>query len=171
MGFTFSWIYDWLKRMKLVDSKDLVLYSIAEEVTDIAKQVTPLVSEMTALMQSHHGIGLAAPQIGVSLRFFIYGGKYWNFDKPHVVINPKITWASSDIRKNTEGCLSFPGIQKDGVERPESVRVEYTDLNGNLVKRLLGSHEARIFQHEFDHLNGICIFGLTTKDKIENTVP
>lgn len=144
--------------MEIIDSNSPVLRQIAVEVTDIKAQVTPHVAEMIKIMESKHGVGLAAPQIGESLRFFVYGGKWWNFGKPHVVINPKVTWKSSDIRKDTEGCLSFPNMSKEGILRPESIRVEYFDLDNNLVKRLISSFEARIFLHENDHLDGILIF-------------
>ena len=96
------------------------------------------------------GIGLAAPQCGVKKRIFIMG----NIDKLIVCINPEILESNGKNRAQ-EGCLSFPKLWLT-VTRPDTVKVRYQQLSGNVVEQELGELPARVFQHEFDHLNGVC---------------
>ena len=108
------------------------------------------IKEMTKTMLVKDGIGLAAPQIGQSKRLFIavIDGT------PQVYINPKITKKS--WRKNTmeEGCLSIPGTFAQ-VKRPAKIEMEYTNLSGERKKIKATKINARILQHEFDHLDGV----------------
>jgi peptide deformylase len=146
--------------MKLVAVDDSVLFKPAMPVDNISDQVLPWIDRMRGFM-ARRGIALAAPQIGVSLRFFVYGGFYRakGFTVPHgVAINPEITWRSDDVRTDIEGCLSNPGYLT-AVCRPESIRCTWTDEVGNRNERkLLGGFMARLFQHEIDHLDGIVIW-------------
>ena len=111
---------------------------------------TELVKAMTKIMFESGGIGLAAPQCGVKKRIFIMG----NQEKLIVCINPEILESSGENRAQ-EGCLSFPKLWLT-VKRPETVKVKYQQLSGNVVEQELGDLPSRVFQHEFDHLNGIC---------------
>ena len=108
------------------------------------------IKNMTKTMLKKDGVGLASPQIGELKRIFIavINGT------PQVFINPKITKKS--WRKNTmeEGCLSIPGVYGK-VKRPTSVEVEYLDLSGEKRKIKANKFNARVIQHETDHLNGI----------------
>lgn len=135
---------------------DPVLRKEATEVEEITDEVRRLVEDMFETMYHAEGVGLAAPQIGISKRIFVIdvrdeedaeGGRY-------ALINPEIVAFSKDLEKSSEGCLSIPGLEEI-VERPSAVRVRALDLDGNEIEiegdELLG----RALQHEFDHLNGI----------------
>ena len=111
---------------------------------------TELVKAMTKLMFEQNGIGLAAPQIGVMKRLFIMG----NPDNLVVCINPKIIDTSGEPKLYLEGCLSFPNLWIN-IKRPTNVTVEYTSLTGTIVKQDLTGLPARVFLHEYDHLNGM----------------
>lgn len=111
-----------------------------------------VVSEMTSVMLSHNGIGLAATQVGLDLRLFIL--KMPDKDKVWVCVDPKIVRADTRTRVIEEGCLSMPGLLAD-VERPSRIQVEFTDETGKMVKYGLAGLMACAFQHELDHLNGV----------------
>ena len=98
-------------------------------------------------MKVHKGIGLAAPQIGLNYRFFMM--------ETDMYINPVILEQSEDIVIDNEGCLSFPGLSMR-VKRAKKVIVEYTDIEGNKQEGKFVNYMSRCFQHELDHLNGIC---------------
>lgn len=105
--------------------------------------------EMFQLMKASGGCGLAANQVGITKQFFImsYGGR------DYVCINPEIL-ESLGQDKQTEGCLSFPGMKRD-IVRAESIRVSYTNREGQRKTHRMNGFLARIFQHEFDHLQGV----------------
>lgn len=112
-----------------------------------------LSKEMTALMVREHGIGLSATQVGISRRLFVMcvEGKY------RECFNPRILESSTDLIDFDEGCLSFPG-DRCIIKRPSWVRVVYQTYDGNLVQDMLTGLEARCFQHELDHLDGITMW-------------
>lgn len=109
-----------------------------------------LVKEMTILMFSEKGIGLAAPQVGVSKRLFIMG----NVDRLVTCVNPEIISGTGEVQ-DIEGCLSFPNLWLH-IKRMEKIDVRYHDSHGNLVETSYDGLMARVFQHELDHLNGVC---------------
>lgn len=108
------------------------------------------VSEMFEVMKAKRGVGLAAPQVGITKRFFImsYDDKDW------VCINPKILFSSKDEISLGEGCLSYPSTYMT-IYRPREVKVEFRTLENRKVTKRLDGILARIFQHEYDHINGI----------------
>ncbi|MCX5774490.1 MAG: peptide deformylase [Fusobacteria bacterium] len=108
------------------------------------------IQEMYNTLEEYEGIGLAAPQVGVSKRLFVieYSGI------KAVYINPEILEKSSDIVEYEEGCLSVPGIY-ESVKRPESIKIQYLDEKFIQHTEVLNEVHARIFQHEFDHLEGL----------------
>lgn len=110
---------------------------------------TDLVKAMAILMIDSDGIGLAAPQVGVNKRIFIMG----NLDKLIVCINPEIVSGEGEI-KDQEGCLSFPGLWLK-VNRYEKIKVKYYNTRAELIEIDLDGLAARVFQHEYDHLDGI----------------
>jgi len=131
-----------------------VLYRSAEPV-ERGEDLYWLATGMLETMQAENGVGLAAPQVGESLRLIVGGREQlgWSF----AIINPVITKRSSQIYRSREGCLSFPG-EIVVVERHKIVTVEGFDLNWRPVKirrarDLLGA----CLQHEIDHLDGVCI--------------
>jgi len=128
---------------------------------EIASETTlRLIADMIDTLHDYGGIGLAAPQIGESIRLAIVeipeGGTRYG-DVPGmpltVFINPVITVLDPAMKGYWEGCLSVPGL-RGFVERPQSIRVDYLDLEGNERSLELAGFLATVFQHEFDHLDG-----------------
>lgn len=137
-----------------------VLHQLAAEVTEFDEKLRDLVSDMFETMDEAPGVGLAAPQIGVGLRVFVYSYPD-DDDNPRrgVVINPTLTHSplpegDPDEELDSEGCLSVPG-ERFGLRRGEHVILEGVDLDQKPVRIEADGWFARIFQHEFDHLNGI----------------
>lgn len=138
--------------MKLVKENSPVLRMRTLSLFTSIASVKPYIKDMKRIMKKHKGVGLAAPQVGIEKRFFIS-----DIDGMRVVINPKILGCGADRTCQREGCLSFPNRFRR-VSRANLIDVEWTDIKGRVKKRTLIGLEARVFQHETDHLNGICIF-------------
>ncbi|MBI2844532.1 MAG: peptide deformylase [Armatimonadetes bacterium] len=119
------------------------------EVPELNEEIRSLIEHMYEVMDQANGVGLAANQIGVPLRLFVYDIG----EGPRAMINPKIV-KKSGSQVGTEGCLSIPGLHGD-VERANTATVEGLDENGNKVKISGEGLLARVFQHEIDHLNGV----------------
>ena len=130
---------------------DPVLKQRAAEVTEIDGRLARLAEDMLTTMYDAPGLGLAAPQVGVQKRFFVYDAQ--DETGPHVIFNPQIVETSGEWEYE-EGCLSLPGLAFD-IVRPKLVTIEGLDRDGNEVRiqgdELLG----RIFLHEIDHLDGV----------------
>ena len=144
---------------------DPVLRKEADEVEKAQEGLTILIENMWETMYKAEGVGLAAPQIGRSLRLFVVDGSpFGEGDKgdagckdfKRVMINPVLFEASEDCDVMEEGCLSIPGV-REPVERPVSVKVEYYDADWVLREEALSGIAARIVQHENDHLDGVMI--------------
>ena len=141
---------------------DPVLKSRAADVDRFDGALRNQVERMTSLMQDALGIGLAAPQIGVSQQLLVYRV---GPDGPVIaLINPDVEWSSREEEAFEEGCLSIPGVLVD-VERPVYVRVRAQDEFGDDRVVEASGLEARVIQHEIDHLNGVLILDRTTKDQ------
>jgi|TARA_B100000085_G_C18540803_1_gene511834 peptide deformylase len=135
---------------KLKKIGDDVLRLVAEEITDIDDSISDLYNEMVENMHKYGGIGLAAPQIGVSKRIIIYEDE----GIIREMINPRITWKSVNNCKFDEGCLSVPDEHGE-VIRPIEIKVKFQLLSGKYKHWKLNALPARVVQHEIDHLNGI----------------
>ncbi|PNR94946.1 peptide deformylase [Petrotoga olearia] len=141
---------------------DPVLRKRAKKVESFDENLKDIVDEMFSTMYLYDGVGLAAPQVGISLRFFIMDSREnegnsltANKEKgKKVVINPEIIEFLGEEISSEEGCLSIPDIFED-VVRAEGVKVRYQDLSGEVIEEELHGYQARIFQHETDHLEGI----------------
>ena len=143
----------------IVITGEPVLHTRASEVTEWNDELRTLVTDMFETMDEAPGVGLAAPQVGVGLRVFTYD---YPDDKGNerrgVIINPvlelgPIVDEEPDEDTESEGCLSVPG-ERFPLKRADSVRVTGLDLEQNPVEIAATGWYARIFQHEFDHLNG-----------------
>lgn len=140
-------------------SGEPVLHAKAAEVSVFDDELRHLVADMYDTMEAAPGVGLAAPQIGVGLRVFVYD--YTDEDEIHhrgVVINPileisEIPEGEADWETEAEGCLSVPG-ERFPIRRAERATVTGVDLEQNPLRIEAAGWFARIFQHEFDHLNG-----------------
>ncbi len=127
---------------------DPVLRKMAEEITDVDGKLVKLVDDMLETMYAEPGIGLAAPQIGVGRRLFVYDIG----EGPEAIVNPVIT-ESRDEWVYEEGCLSVPGLYWE-IVRPKEIHLTGHDLDGNEVSIEADELLARLFQHELDHLDG-----------------
>lgn len=130
-----------------------MLASQAAAVTDIDGKVVRIVEEMfDTLYDSDSGIGLAAPQVGIQRQIFV-----WDMDdEPMVILNPTIVESDGEWVYD-EGCLSIPGLYVE-MTRPKTVLMKGIDMNGNEIALEADELEARLFQHELDHLNGVLMF-------------
>jgi len=136
--------------LKLVHHTDPILLTHSKAVPKVSKAVRQTVSEMFQVMYGSEGIGLAAPQVGISLQIITIDIG----NDPFVLINPKIVKKSSDTRTNIEGCLSFPG-QYYAVERSTIIVVKAKDLNNKDFSFTATGLTAICIQHELDHLQGV----------------
>jgi peptide deformylase len=132
---------------------DPVLRAKAEPVAVVTDQLRKLISDMFETMYDEEGVGLAAPQVGISERIIVVD-PHEDDSKPFALINPEILDTSSETEKSEEGCLSIPGL-RDIVERPSSVRVRGMTPEGEITEIQTDGLLARILQHEIDHLDGI----------------
>ncbi len=134
---------------------DPVLREATPDVTDIDGRLAKLAEDMfDTLYATDTGIGLAAPQVGVQQRFFVYDLEHG--DDPKVLINPRITGSDGEW-EYSEGCLSIPGLYFD-IIRPKTIEVSGLDIDGNEVSFEADELFARLVQHELDHLDGILMF-------------
>lgn len=158
---------------------DPVLRKQARPVTVFNEELKTLADDMLETMYDANGVGLAAPQIGLSKRLFVAlqlepvedeveddaeaelsteeKRKRWGVKAEHVMINPKIT-ARSGEQVAQDGCLSVPGLFVEEMRRDQAVTVRYQDVEGNTHALEAEGHFAHVIQHEFDHLNGVLFF-------------
>ena len=145
--------------LKLHIAPDPVLAQVATPVASVTPAIQQLMDDMLETMYATHGVGLAAPQVGVSLRVIVLDVDF-NPDDPHSVkkplqlANPEVIWASTTTKKCREGCLSLPDVW-DEVERPSHVKVRGLNRTGDVVTiEAKDNLLAVCLQHEIDHLNG-----------------
>jgi len=135
---------------------DPVLRTPAEPVEEITPEIRQLISDMLETMYAEDGVGLAAPQVGLSIRVIVVD-PHEDGVEPVALVNPTIVARSAETEKGEEGCLSIPGV-KDFVERPVRITIEGLDRDGNAVRIEADALQARVLQHEVDHLDGILFF-------------
>lgn len=129
-----------------------MLRTKTKRVIAVTKSVRTLLKDMQATMKHADGVGLAAPQVGESLRICIATIER----KPTAMINPVITAHSREKELDQEGCLSLPGVWVQ-VPRAVTITLTYTDTKGKKQERKLSHFSARVVQHEVDHLDGVLI--------------
>lgn len=137
---------------------DPVLRERAKDVTSFDRGLRKLAKRMIRIMHDAPGVGLAAPQVGVLQRVLVYDVE----DDPKVLVNPALVEFSDDIEEYDEGCLSVPGVTMP-VERPVGVRVTGFDADGRALDFHAEGLEARVIQHEYDHLEGVLIVDRTSR--------
>lgn len=118
----------------------------------VTKEIKELAKNMAETMVEANGVGLAAPQVNSSVRMCLapINGQV------RALINPEITWKSKEKDTDEEGCLSLPGMYMP-VTRHTAITLKYVDINGKPQERKLEGFEARVVQHETDHLDGVLI--------------
>jgi peptide deformylase len=137
---------------------DPVLRERAREVMDFDRGLRKLAKRMIRVMHDAPGVGLAAPQVGVLQRLLVYDVD----EEPQVLVNPELDEFSDEVEEADEGCLSVPGLTMP-VERPVSLRVRAQDAYGEPLEFRAEGFEARVIQHEFDHLEGVLIVDRTSR--------
>lgn len=137
-----------------------VLRKVAEDIDKDYPDLQHLINDMFETMYKSEGMGLAAPQIGKSIRIFVIDGTPVAEDEPSLAdfkkafINARIKERSGEFRVMTEGCLSIPHLREE-VNRESHIRIEYYDENWVFHNEVYDGYKARIIQHEYDHLDGI----------------
>ncbi len=145
---------------QIVQFGDPVLKSKASPVTEFDQALADEIARMVDLMQDGLGVGLAATQVGKLRRLLVF---QTNADAtPQELVNPEIEWLSEETETATEGCLSIPRVVVE-VDRPLYARVRGQDRSGAEVLIEASGHEARVLQHEIDHLDGVLILDRTEK--------
>ena len=139
---------------------DPVLRAIALPVERFDEALQREAERMGELMHDALGVGLAATQLGVLHRLLVY--KAYADDPLTVLVNPEIEWASDELEAGEEGCLSLPGVHVE-VERPVAVRVRGRDATGEKLEIDAEGLEARVIQHEIDHLDGTLVLDRVSK--------
>lgn len=129
-----------------------VLRQKTQRVEKVTKEIKRLIRDMDETVHNAEGAGLAAPQIGKSLRICLAMIN----KKMTPLINPDITWKSDDMSTAEEGCLSLPGMWTE-VPRANQIKLTYLDESGKQQERILKDWDARVVQHEVDHLDGVLI--------------
>lgn len=142
------------ENLKIILYPDLRLRKISEPVTAFDADLKALADRMFELMRQEQGVGLAAPQVGVNLRLFVMNPTGEPQDD-RVVVNPELFDADGN-ELDEEGCLSLPKIRAQ-IERATKLRLKGQDVEGKPFEIELNDFDARVVQHEFDHLNGIML--------------
>jgi peptide deformylase len=159
---------------------DPVLKKVATPVTVFDNKLKQLAQDLIETMYHYNGIGLAAPQVGISKRIFVAcefdqklreeskddeqppetieeKRKSWGVIKEHVMINPKVSKRAGE-QEGPDGCLSVPGLLIEDMKRDETLHVRYQDVEGNHHEVNATSRFAHVIQHEYDHLEGLLFF-------------
>jgi peptide deformylase len=139
---------------------DPVLTQRSAEVTDLDGSLAHLVDDMIETMHEAHGLGLAAPQVGVQKRLFVY---QLEDRDPVAIVNPTIAETRGEWEYE-EGCLSIPGLYFP-IVRPKEIHLTGWDIDGNEISIDADEIEARCFQHELDHLDGRLLLTLLDKSQ------
>lgn len=154
--------------LPILTAPNEILSTEAAPIAEVTDEIRLLAKNMRETMHNAVGIGLAAPQVGRSLRLFTIESE--EDEIPYTVfINPRLTWKSLRSRTDEEGCLSVPGLYGP-VRRPSEVRVKALNLNGEIFELRTSGLFARAIQHENDHLQGILFTQFVAKKKISTRV-
>jgi peptide deformylase len=140
---------------------DPVLKSKASPVSNFGSDLRTEAERMFEIMRDGLGVGLAATQLGVLRRLLVFQAPE---SEPMALVNPEVTWVSDELAVAEEGCLSLPGVSVD-VERPLYARFSGRDVEGEPIVIEAAGLEARILQHELDHLDGVLILDRTTREQ------
>jgi len=147
---------------QVVKFGDPVLKSTASPVTAFDDELSTEAERMIGLMRDAIGVGLAATQLGTLRRMLVF--QVGSEAEPTVLVNPEIEWRSGDLATAEEGCLSLPGVIVD-VERPLHVRARGVDVHGEPLSIEASGLEARVIQHEVDHLDGVLMIDRTEREQ------
>jgi peptide deformylase len=138
----------------------------AAPIEAVTPDILALIDTMGDIMYTAHGVGLAAPQVGQSIRLFVYDVG----DGLTALINPEILHKKGEQYEPEEGCLSIPGL-RGVVPRAKEIKVKALDITGNAIYFKAKEFEARVIQHEFDHLEGVLFTDLAKKGSLHMLTP
>jgi peptide deformylase len=141
--------------LKLTKYPNPILSKVSEPVSHIGVRERRLIQDMIETMYQSDGVGLAAPQVGVSKRIIVVSPDFQKGEE-EVWINPEIIEASKNEEAGIEGCLSLPGVSGE-IHRARKIRFKARDVDGAVQVRTFENFAARVVQHEVDHLNGVVI--------------
>ncbi|MDX6594642.1 MAG: peptide deformylase [Solirubrobacterales bacterium] len=147
---------------KVVKFGDPVLKSVASPVSAFGPELRAEVERMIAIMRDGMGVGLAATQLGLLRRLLVF--QAGADGEPTALVNPVVEWLSDEGSLAEEGCLSLPRVTMD-VERPLHARISGRDAEGEPIEIEASGLEARVLQHEIDHLDGVLILDRTSRDQ------
>lgn len=138
---------------------DAVLRAKCEEITSFDDELKKLVDDMFETMDASDGVGLAAPQIGKTLRLFTIDSTLFDKEKKgegvrRVFINPEILEETGEEWVFEEGCLSIPDVREDVARKP-NLKIRYNNLAGDTIEEKYDGMSARVIQHEYDHIEGV----------------
>ena len=155
------------KKLKIILYPDPVLKRVSEPIQGVSDGVRQVARRMLELMHEARGVGLAAPQVGLSWRLFVANPTGDPADD-RVFINPVLSNPSSEKHTRDEGCLSIPHVTGD-ITRPLAITIDALDENGQPFSLTSDELPARVWQHETDHLDGILILDrMPAIDKVAN---
>ncbi|KAG9139569.1 hypothetical protein Leryth_016334 [Lithospermum erythrorhizon] len=154
--------------LKIVEYPNPILRAKNKRISTFDDNLKKLAHEMFDIMYKTEGIGLSSPQVGMNVQLMVFNPVGERGEGEEVVlVNPKVVRYSRKIVAYDEGCLSFPGIYAD-VERPDSIKVDAQDVTGAKFSVSLSGLRARVFQHEFDHLQGILFFDRMSDEVVDS---
>ncbi|RDX92829.1 Peptide deformylase 1B, chloroplastic [Mucuna pruriens] len=160
--------FEFVPPLKIVEYPDPKLRARNKRIATFDDSLKKLVHEMFDVMYKTDGIGLSAPQVGINVQLMVFNAVGERGEGEEIVlVNPRVSKYSKKLTLFNEGCLSFPGINAD-VKRPESVKIDAYNVNGTRFSVNLSGLPARIFQHEFDHIQGILFFERMTEEVLES---
>ncbi len=134
---------------------DPILAKVCQPILNVNEEIRTLVNDMVETMYEAPGVGLAAPQVGHSIRLIVMDASGKDQENDLIVlINPELELFGECIKSSQEGCLSVPFNYRSDVQRFSSVRVKFIDLDGNTVDEIWHDFKAIVIQHEYDHLQG-----------------
>lgn len=136
--------------MQIIYIGNPILREVSKPVEKFDEELGAFVEELTKTMYEEDGVGLAAPQVAVSKRLFVFD----DGSGPRVIINPEIIEKGIEEVTMEEGCLSIPGIYAN-ITRPSWVKMRFQDVKGEVNEEVFEGYAGRIVQHEYDHLEGV----------------
>jgi len=142
--------------LEFIRYPDPQLKKKAETITNITADIVALANDMSETMYSKRGVGLAAPQVGKSIRLFIMDSSGPD-ERTNLLtfINPEIELLGDIIVSEEEGCLSVPCNFRADIDRNSEIKIKFLDIEGNANELVLSDYDAIVAQHEYDHLEGI----------------
>jgi len=141
--------------LNILEYPDQRLKQTSEEVTDFGDEFQKIVDDLFETMyHDQHGIGLAAPQVGIHQRVVVIDMTASEQKQPLCLVNPVLLEKSHELCEDSEGCLSVPGVYEQ-IMRPKRIKVEAYDRNGKRIEFDDDTYFSRCIQHEVDHLDGI----------------